>query len=252
MMQSMHFIQHQRPSIKNPASRIQHQGSSIESTRKMYKTTKRVIDILIAGIALIILSPFLLLIIIILLFTGEHEIFFIQKRVGYKNRLFTIWKFASMLKDSPNIGTGEITLRNDPRVTKFGKILRLTKLNEIPQIINVFIGDMSIVGPRPLMFVNFKQYPGSVQGVIYNCKPGMTGIGSIIFRDEEKILSTADDPKTMYEVISTYKWTLELWYQDHASPLTDCKIIFLTAWSILLPGNKLVYTFFRNLPPKPF
>ena len=217
----------------------------------MYKTTKRIIDILVASIALIILSPVLLVIMIILLFTGENDIFFIQKRVGYKNRLFDIWKFASMLKNSPNIGTGEITLRNDPRVTKFGKILRLTKLNEIPQIINVLKGDMSIVGPRPLMNISFKQYPASVQEVIYNCKPGMTGIGSIIFRDEEKILSTASDPIAMYEAIFSYKWTLELWYQEHASILTDCKIMFCTALTIVFPGNNLVYKCFKNLPPKP-
>ena len=76
-----------------------------------------------------------------------------------------------MLKNSPNIGTGEITLRNDPRVTSFGKILRITKINELPQIINVFKGDMSIVGPRPLMEVSFKQYPEEVQQKIYNVNP---------------------------------------------------------------------------------
>ena len=86
----------------------------------MYRILKRIIDLLIATIALILLSPILLPSILILLFTGEHEVFFFQKRVGYKNRIFNIWKFATMMKNSPNIGTGEITLRNDPRVTKFG------------------------------------------------------------------------------------------------------------------------------------
>lgn len=217
----------------------------------MYKTTKRIIDILIAGIALIIFSPFLIIIIIILLLTGEHEVFFLQKRVGYKNQLFSIWKFASMLKNSPNMGTGEITLRNDPRVTWFGKFLRMTKLNEVPQVINVLKGDMSIVGPRPLMKVSFEQYPETGQAVIYNCKPGMTGIGSLIFRDEEMIVSMAPDPRAMYAAIYSYKWTLELWYQKNASFLTDCKIIFLTAWSIIFPKNKLVYSFFRSLPQRP-
>ena len=217
----------------------------------MYKITKRIIDILIAGIALIIFSPFLVIIIIILLCTGEHEVFFLQKRVGYKNKFFSIWKFASMLKNSPNIGTGEITLRNDPRVTPFGKFLRMTKLNEVPQVINVLKGDMSIVGPRPLMKISFDQYPEAVQAVIYNCKPGMTGIGSLIFRDEEKLISAAADPRAMYAAIYSYKWTLELWYQQHASPLTDSKIILLTAWSIVSPKNKLVYSFFKSLPQQP-
>ncbi|HMI78255.1 MAG TPA: sugar transferase [Ferruginibacter sp.] len=218
----------------------------------MYKLTKRFIDILIATIALILLSPLLIPSIIILLFTGEREVFYFQKRVGYKNRLFDIWKFATMMKNSPNIGTGEITLRNDPRVTKFGRILRMTKINELPQIINVFRGDMSIVGPRPLMEVSFKLYPQEIQNVIYNCKPGMTGIGSLIFRDEEKIVSDAADPQAMYAAIYPYKGALELWYQKHASLYTDFMIIFLTAWSIVSPKNELIYKIFKDLPARPF
>lgn len=218
----------------------------------MYKLIKRITDILIAGIALILLSPILIPSIIILLFTGEHEVFYFQKRLGYKNRVFNICKFATMLKNSPNIGTGEITLRNDPRVTKFGKILRITKVNELPQIINVFKGDMSIVGPRPLMEVSFKQYPEAVQQKIYNSKPGMTGIGSLIFRDEEKLVSDAPDPKAMYKNIYLYKGQLELWYQDKASLYTDFMIIFLTAWSILVPHNNLTHKIFKDLPVRSF
>ena len=218
----------------------------------MYPILKRIFDILIAGIALVLLSPILIPSIMILLVTGEREVFYFQKRIGYKNRPFDIWKFATMLKNSPNIGTGEITLRNDPRVTKFGKILRMTKVNELPQIINVFKGDMSIVGPRPLMEVSFKLYPEDVQRVIYNCRPGMTGIGSLIFRDEEKIVSEAADLKAMYEAIYPYKGALELWYQKNASLYTDFMIIFLTAWSILFPENKLVNKVFKDLPSRSF
>ena len=218
----------------------------------MYKFLKRLIDLIIATIALIVLSPILIPSIMILLVTGEREVFYFQKRIGYKNRLFNIWKFATMVKNSPSIGTGEITLRNDPRVTKFGKVLRMTKVNELPQIFNVLNGDMSIVGPRPLMEVSFKLYPEEIQKVIYDCKPGMTGIGSLIFRDEEKIVSEADDPKAMYATIYPYKGALELWYQKHASLYTDFMIIFLTAWSILFPSNKLVYKIFTDLPHRPF
>ena len=217
----------------------------------MYKLIKRITDILIATIALILLSPLLIPSIIILLFTGEHEVFYLQDRVGYKKRRFKIWKFATMLKNSPNIGTGEITLRNDPRVTRFGKFLRMTKVNELPQIINVLKGDMSIVGPRPLMDVSFKLYPEHVQEVIYNSKPGMTGIGSLIFRDEEKIVSEAQDPIAMYATIYPYKGTLELWYQKHLSFYTDFMLIFLTAWVILYPESHLVYKVFKDLPDRP-
>jgi lipopolysaccharide/colanic/teichoic acid biosynthesis glycosyltransferase len=218
----------------------------------MYLFLKRIIDIIIASIALLLLSPILIPSIIILLFTGEKEVFYFQKRVGYKNKLFDIWKFATMLKNSPNIGTGEITLRNDPRVTAFGKILRMTKVNELPQIINVFKGDMSIVGPRPLMQVSVNLYPAEIREKIYNCKPGMTGIGSLIFRDEEKIISDAADPKAMYATIYPYKGALEMWYQKNASLYTDFMIIFLTAWSIIFPKNQLVHKVFKDLPSRNF
>ncbi len=218
----------------------------------MYLFLKRVFDILIATIALILLSPILIPSCIILLFTGEKEVFYKQQRIGYKNKPFSIWKFATMLKNSPNIGTGEITLRNDPRVTAFGKLLRITKINELPQIINVFKGDMSIVGPRPLMDVSVKLYPEAIRNKIYNCKPGMTGIGSLIFRDEEKMISDAADPKAMYATIYPYKGALEMWYQAHASLYTDFMIIFLTAWSIIFPKNQLVKKIFTNLPLRSF
>ena len=205
---------------------------------------------MIAAVALIILSPILLIVMIVLVFTGEHEIFYFQKRVGYKNKSFYIWKFATMLKNSVNIGTGAITLRNDPRVTRFGKVLRMTKINELPQIINVLKGDMSIVGPRPLLQQSFDLYAEEVKERIYNCKPGITGIGSIVFRDEEKILSASSDPKAMYATIYPYKGALEMWYQQHISLYTDFSIIFLTGWCILFPDSKLMNSFFRNLPAR--
>ena len=216
----------------------------------MYILLKRIIDLLIASLALVLLLPVLIPVIIILLFTGEHEVFYLQKRIGYRNKPFYIWKFATMIKNSPNIGTGEITLRNDPRVTKFGKFLRMSKLNELPQIINVFKGDMSIVGPRPLMEISFKLYPTEVQDVIYESKPGITGIGSLLFRDEEKILSDSTDPRATYAAIDPYKAALEMWYRQQASTYTDLMIIFLTAWSIISPKNNLVRKAFRGLPQR--
>ena len=217
----------------------------------MYRFIKRLTDILIACIALVLLSPLLIPVILILLLTGEHEVFYLQKRIGYLNKPFYIWKFATMVKNSPNIGTGEITLRNDPRVTPMGKWLRMTKINELPQIINVLKGEMSIVGPRPLMEVSFNLYSDEVRKVIYQSKPGITGIGSLIFRDEEKILSDAADPRKAYESIYPYKAALEIWYRQHASFYTDTMIIFLTGWSVLFPANKLVQKVFTDLPQRP-
>lgn len=192
-------------------------------------------------------------IIILLKFTGEGEIFYFQKRVGYKNQYFYIWKFATMLKNSPNMGTGSLTLRNDPRVTPMGGFLRKTKINELPQVFNVLKGDMSLVGPRPQMEVDFKAFPLAVQKVIYNVKPGITGIGSIVFRDEEKLISESNlPPRETYErIIAPYKGELELWYQKHVSFYTDVMIIFLTAWAIFFPQSDLHFKVFRDLPPRP-
>ena len=218
----------------------------------MYNFLKRLLDLIIATVALILLSPILIVVALILKLSGEHEIFYLQERIGFKNKRFSIYKFATMLKNSPNIGTGEITLRNDPRVLPIGGFLRKTKINELPQIINIFFGNMSVVGPRPLMEVSFKLYDEKTQNTIYNVKPGMTGIGSLIFRDEEKLISEAKDPKEMYNKIFPYKGQLELWYQSKASILTDIKIIFLTAWSIIFPENKLANKFFKDLPQRSF
>ena len=218
----------------------------------MYLFIKRFFDILFSFIAVLILSPLLIPIMVLLKLTGEHEIFYFQKRIGYKNREFNIWKFATMLKNSPNIGTGEITLRNDPRVTSMGRFLRRTKINELPQVFNVLVGDMSIVGPRPLMRKSFDLYTPEVQAVIYNTRPGITGIGSVIFRDEEKLISESKDMQATYRDIFRYKGALEMWYQQHLSFYTDFMIIFLTAWQILFSESKLVYKVFPSLPKRDF
>lgn len=217
----------------------------------MYAYLKRVMDICIAISALVLLSPLFILAMLILKFTGEHEVFYRQKRIGYRNEPFYIWKFATMVKNSPNMGTGEITLRNDPRVTPVGKFLRKSKINELPQIFNVLKGDMSIVGPRPLMEISFKLYSPQVQHIIYQTRPGITGIASIVFRDEEKILSEAKDARSAYASIYPHKAKLEMWYHDNISFATDTKIIFVTAASIIYPSPGFIEKIFRNLPSRP-
>lgn len=102
------------------------------------------------------------------------------------------------------------------------------------------------------MQVSVNLYPEEIRSNIYKCKPGMTGIGSLIFRDEEKIVSDSADPKAMYARIYPYKGALEMWYQKNASLCTDFSIIFLTAWSIIFPKNQLVYKFFKDLPIRNF
>lgn len=214
---------------------------------------KRLFDIVLALIALILLSPLLIPVMLILWVTGEHYVFYGQNRVGLKNSTFKIWKFATMLKASPSLGTGSITTRNDPRVLPFGHFLRKTKINELPQVFNILLGDMSVVGPRPLMKVDFDKYSEDIQSIIYSTRPGLTGIASIVFSDEEQYYSNTemDHHEFDKQFIAPYKGALEKWYQQNVSAWTDVKIIFLTAWIILSPKSKLTYTFFKDLPPKP-
>ncbi len=218
----------------------------------MYKFVKRFFDLLVSFIAFLIVLPFMIPIVIILLLTGEHHVFYLQERVGYKNRRFNIIKFATMLRNSPNIGTGAITVRNDPRLLPLGKFLRMTKLNEIPQILNVLRGDMSLVGPRPLMEKSFLNYSPEVQARIYDSIPGITGIGSVVFRDEELMVSQSSlPPEEFYRsVIIPYKGELEMWYNKHKSLKTDFLILFLTVWVVLSPKSKLQYKVFKDLPKR--
>src|SRR4029077_12152916 len=132
----------------------------------MYPFIKRFFDIIFSLLALIILSPIIIPIIILLLVTGEHEVFFRQDRVGYKKKIFRIWKFATMLKNSPNMGHGDVTVRKDPRITAVGRFLRQSKFNELPQVFNILSGDMSFVGPRPLMKVGFDRYSDEMKSKV--------------------------------------------------------------------------------------
>lgn len=220
----------------------------------MYLIFKRILDIFFSTLAVFLLSPVLILIIVVLKFSAEGEVFYLQERVGFKNKNFMIFKFATMIKNSPNIGTGDVTLRNDPRVTKIGKLLRETKLNEIPQLFNILKGDISIIGPRPLMKVGFKRYSIKYQNTIYNIKPGLTGIGSIVFRDEEKILTESNlNPHECYKkIILPYKGELEIWYQNNINIFLDFKLVFLTGWTILFPNSKLYEKWLKNLPKRKF
>ena len=214
---------------------------------------KRSIDLFISIFALAFLSPLFITVIIILKFTGEGEVFYLQKRLGFLNKKFNIIKFATMLKDSPNLGSGSLTLRGDPRVLPFGKFLRKSKINELPQIFNVIIGNMSIVGPRPQMQVDFDKFPIDKRNEIYKSQPGITGIGSIIFRDEEKWISDFDGDKHKFykDKIAPYKAEVEIWYYQNRSVFIDLKLIFLTAWVIIFPNSNLVYKLFKSLPEKP-
>ena len=215
---------------------------------------KRLIDFILALIATTVLLPILIPVVIGLLVTGEHYVFYFQERIGFKNKKFFIWKFATMLKNSPNMTGGLHTTRRDPRILPMGGFLRKTKLNELPQLINILKGDMSVIGPRPLVDKTFAPYPDHVKAQIYNSKPGLSGIGSIIFRDEEKLLTETSMDKSEYyaQFISPYKGELELWYQKNLSFKTDVLLIFLTVWVIVSPESQLPFKVFKDLPKRNF
>lgn len=216
----------------------------------MYLIVKRIFDIVLSAAATIVLLPLLIPIALILKLTGEGEVFYKQERIGLHNKKFGILKFVTMVKNSPNLGTRSITLPNDPRVLPIGRFLRKTKINELPQILNVLMGDMSIVGPRPLVYETFSTYSPDIQARIYESKPGLTGIGSIMFRDEESLFAKTKLPPAEFyaKCISPFKGALELWYNERRSFLTDVKIIFLTAWVIVFPKSDLPTKVFKDLP----
>jgi lipopolysaccharide/colanic/teichoic acid biosynthesis glycosyltransferase len=163
----------------------------------MYRSIKRGLDVLGAVVALIPLSVVFIPVIVILAVTGEHQVFYRQTRIGRGGREFGILKFATMLKASPNLAGGSLTVRGDPRVLPFGRFLRATKINELPQVINVLLGDMSFVGPRPQVRGDFDHYSPEVKAAVTSVRPGITGVGSVVFRDEERFLSRPGvDPHT--------------------------------------------------------
>ncbi|HEY8127902.1 MAG TPA: sugar transferase [Hyphomicrobium sp.] len=212
---------------------------------------KRTLDIVLSGLALLVLVPFLLPIALALRLTGEGEIFYLQERIGRYGRPFRIFKFATMLKDSPNLAGGDVTVGNDPRVLPLGQILRATKINELPQLWNILVGDMSIIGPRPLTPRIYAPFPDSYKKAIAPLRPGLSGIGSVEFRDEERLLSNADNRDNDYvELITPYKAALEEWYARNCSVTTDLRLIVLTVVAVLKPDFESTSSFL-DLPPPP-
>lgn len=213
----------------------------------------RFFDIFFSGLALIILAPLLLPIMVILKFTGENKVFYLQERIGLNGKTFGIWKFATMLENSPNMKNAYITTHGDPRVLPFGRFLRKSKINELPQLVNILKGDISIVGPRPQVKAHLDLYPKDKLDDVLSIKPGLTGIASLFFRDEESMISQSNmEPKVFYkEFIAPYKVELELWYKENQNLYTYFMLIGLTAWSVVFSNSKLYQHVFKDLPKPP-
>lgn len=212
----------------------------------------RLFDILFSGIAILVLLPFMLPIMVLLKLTGEHDIFYIQKRVGIHGEDFGLLKFATMLRNSPNMAGGLYTQKDDPRLLPMGKFLRKTKINELPQLVNIFIGQMSIIGYRPLVRKQFDYYAEEAKAVLYHAKPGLSGLGSIAFRNEEAILMDVEDKESFDKsIIAPYKAALELYYIKNRSLGLYFKLIIMTAQVVLHSGSRSWKEKLEGLPEMP-
>ena len=217
-----------------------------------YPFVKRLADIIVSAVAIVIVSPVLLVTAAILKVTGEHLVIYRQRRVGKDYELFDIYKFVTMLADSPRYGT--ITAKNDPRVLPVGRVLRKAKINEIPQLFNILFGQMSFVGPRPLVESEVDMYPSDLRSLIYaDNTPGLTGVGSLFFRDEDEIIAATGKPveHAYREDIIPIKGELELWYRDNKSFAVDLRIVLLTVWAVVSPRSVPVLASFRSATDVP-
>lgn len=213
----------------------------------------RLLDIVIASVMLLLLLPLGIVIAVVLRFTGDKDVFYRQQRIGKHARPFGLFKFVTMVRGSEAMGTRDVTIKSDPRVLPVGRLLRKTKLNELPQLLNILLGDMSVVGPRPQTPGNFAYFPPHAQNIICRMRPGLTGIGSVVFRDEESIVAASGKPvdRVFREDIGPYKGELEIWYYHHRTLATYFGLIVVTAWSVFVPGSSLYRRLWKTLPPPP-
>ena len=209
----------------------------------------RFFDLLFSFSLLILLFPLLLLVCIWNVLTGEHEIFYKQTRIGKNGKQFEIIKFATMLKNSSELGAGGFTEFNDSRFLPLGSFMRKTKINELPQLLNILRGEMSLVGFRPLAKVSFNRVLEIGDKTAYSKMPGITSPASIFLRNEEQILMKVEDKQKYYdEHILPFKVSLDEWWSKNNSVFNYFAILFLTAMSLFLPLHTLPIKILRNLP----
>lgn len=199
---------------------------------------KRLFDILAGGFGLILLSPVFLIMSIVITLDSPGGVFFRGPRVGKNGKVFRIFKFRSMVKDCEGKGKWNVG-DNDSRITKTGHFLRKTKLDEIPQLINVFLGNMSFVGPRPELQVYVDMYTDEEKKIL-DLKPGITDYASMVNIAQFETFTKAVDPDEAYlKYIRPLKIKLQLYYREHHSFFGDIRIIFWTIYKVLTHSDKL-------------
>lgn len=193
---------------------------------------KRLFDVVVAAFLLVLALPGMALVALAIRIDDGGPIFFFQRRVGRGGREFFIWKFRTMRQDAERVGPA-LTSAGDPRITRVGKLLRATKLDELPQLVNVLQGEMSLVGPRPEVPKYVALYDGAQRQAL-DVRPGITDPASLRFFDESELLAQAADPHLAYvERIMPYKLRLNLAYIERATVATDCVILLCTALRIV-------------------
>ena len=197
-------------------------------------TTKRIFDLVLLLVSLLILSPFLALAALFIKMESKGPILYRQLRVGLNEKPFYIYKFRTMVVGADREGL-QVTSASDPRLTRVGRLLRKLKLDEMPQLLNVLKGEMSLVGPRPEVPKYVKLYTDE-QKKILTVKPGMTDPATVYFRNEEELLAQADDKESFYvNEVMPVKMRLYLRYIENRSLLYDIKLIFLEILALILP-----------------
>ncbi|MBQ7052473.1 MAG: sugar transferase [Clostridia bacterium] len=200
--------------------------------RKLQLALKRLMDIVISGAALFVLWPVLLLAAAAIKIDDPGPVFYRQVRVGRNGKEFRIFKFRTMVVDADRKGL-QITVGRDSRITRVGAILRKTKLDELAQLINVFVGEMSFVGPRPEVPKYVNMYTPYQRQVLL-VRPGITDYASIAYRNENDMLEGAEDPERMYiDVIMPDKIELNMKYLREISPVADIRLIFSTIIAVI-------------------
>jgi lipopolysaccharide/colanic/teichoic acid biosynthesis glycosyltransferase len=192
--------------------------------------SKRVFDVLTAALALLVCAPLFLVLAILIKLDSRGPVFFRGTRVGKDGVLFSIYKFRTMVNDAAQHGAG-ITTRNDPRITRVGKFLRRSKLDELPQLWNVLRGEMSLVGPRP-EDPRYVQYYSPAQRAVLRTTPGITSVASLAFRHEEQILEGAAWEETYIQRVLCAKLDLELAYLQRRTFWSDLAILCRTGLAL--------------------
>lgn len=205
-------------------------------TSPIGRMLKRTVDVVGAAVGLVVSAPLLVLLSVLVWVDAPGPVFFRQERVGQHGRPFRIWKFRTMVDGAEASGPG-VTVARDARITRVGRWLRQTKLDELPQLLNVLGGSMSLVGPRPELPRYVELYSGEERAVLLY-RPGITDPATLAFRREEEILAAAEDPERHYrEVVMRDKILLNLEYARRATVWSDVEVIVRTLGAVLFAGR---------------